>query len=187
MRLFFAVRVSEAIRRDIGQALKTFPLRNPPWRWISLENMHITLKFLGETDEGLLPDLREVAAGAARGAGPFRVAYGRFGGFPNLSRPRVLFFEGQEGTKELASIASALESGVEPLGIPRENRPFTAHLTVARIKVPLSRDVIAALGTVPPLPATSFQKVDRFSLMQSHLSREGATYEEVAGFPLAGS
>ena len=187
MRLFFAVRVSDAIKKDIGRALDAFPIRRPPWRWIPPENLHITLKFLGEVDERVLPDLQKVAAGAARCVRPFRIVYGPFGGFPNLSRPRVIFFQGTEGTRELAEIARALESGVEALGIPRENRAFTAHLTVARIKMPLSRDVAAAFGAVPPLPATSFQDVDRFSLMQSHLSREGARYEELADFPLAGT
>jgi 2'-5' RNA ligase len=184
MRLFFAVRVSDAITKDIGQALKAFPLRNPPWRWIPPENLHITLKFLGDVDERALPDLREIAADAAKRVKPFRVVYGPFGGFPHLSRPRVIFFEAKEGTRELATIAGALESGAEALGIPREGRPFTAHLTLARIKEPLSRDVLAALGSVPPLPATACQDVDRFSLMESHLAREGATYDEIVGFPL---
>lgn len=186
MRLFFAVRVSDAIKKDISRALEAFSLRRPPWRWIPPENLHITLKFLGDVDERMLPDLREIAVGAAQRVRPFRVVYGPFGGFPNLSRPRVIFFEGTEGTRELAGLGLALESGVEPLGIPRENRAFTAHLTVARIKAPLSREVAAALGAVPRLPATSFQEVDRFSLMQSHLSRDGARYEEVADFPLVG-
>ena len=184
MRLFFAVRVSEAIRRDIGLALKAFPLPNPPWRWIPPENLHITLKFLGDVDERLIPDLKEIAADAANRVKPFRVLYGTFGGFPHLSRPRVIFFEAKEGTRELATIAGEIESGVEALGIPRERRPFTAHLTLARIKEPLPRDVLAALGSVPPLPATACQDVDRFSLMESRLAREGATYNEIGGFPL---
>ena len=185
MRLFFAVKVSDAIKVDVASAIQSFPLRNPPWRWIKTENMHLTLKFLGEVDEKIVPDLKEVAADAASRVKPFRVAYGAFGGFPNLSRPRVIFFEAKEGTKELAEIARLLEAGVEPLGIPRENRPFTAHLTLARIKEPLARGMAERLAWVPPLPPTAFQEVDRFVFMQSHLAREGATYEEIGSFPLA--
>jgi 2'-5' RNA ligase len=184
MRLFFAVKVSDAIKADIREAIASFPLRNPPWRWIHVENMHVTLKFLGEVDEKIVPDLKKVATDAASRTHPFRVAYGAFGGFPNLSRPRVIFFEAKEGTRELAAIAALLEAGIEPLGIPRENRPFTAHLTVARIKEPLPRDVVERLGAVPPLPATATQDVDRFLLMESHLARQGATYEEIGSFPL---
>jgi 2'-5' RNA ligase len=184
MRLFFAVRVSDEVKRDIGAALTTFPVRNPPWRWIVPGNLHITLKFLGEVDEKLLGDLREVARHAASRIRPFRVRYGPFGGFPALSRPRVIFFEATEGTRELAALAGELEGGVEMLGIPRENRPFTAHLTLARIKQPLPPAVREALEKVAPLPASSFQEVDHFSLVESHLRREGAHYEEIGRFML---
>jgi 2'-5' RNA ligase len=185
MRLFFAVKISEAIKADIGAAVQSFPLHNPPWRWIPTGNMHLTLKFLGEVDEGIVPDLKAVASDAAARVRPFRVVYGPFGGFPNLSRPRVIFFAAKEGARELAEIARLLEVGVEPLGIPRENRPFTAHLTLARIKEPLPRAMVDRLASVPALPATAFQDVDRFVLMQSHLAREGATYEEIGSFPFA--
>ncbi len=73
---------------------------------------------------------------------------------------------------------------MEPLGIDRERRPFAAHLTLARIKEPLPRGMVESLTTVPPLPPTAIQDVDRFVLMQSHLAREGATYEEMGSFPL---
>lgn len=184
MRLFFAVHVSDAIKKDVADALKMFPVRNPPWRWIVPENLHVTLKFLGEMDEKALPDLREVALHAASGIKPFRIVYGPFGGFPALSRPRVIFFEATEGTSELARLAAGLESGVELLGVPKENRPFTAHLTLARIKEPLPPGIRDALQKVPPLPATASQIVDHFSLMQSRLGRAGAEYEEVDRFEL---
>lgn len=184
MRLFFALKVSEAIKADIAAAVQAFPLRNPPWRWIPTGNMHLTLKFLGEVDERILPDLNAVAEDAAKQVKPFRVAYGAFGGFPNLSNPRVIFFEAKEGKRGLSEIAHLLESGVEPLGIDRERRPFTAHLTLARIKEPLPRGMVERIATVPPLPPTAVQDVDRFVLMQSHLAREGATYEEMGSFPI---
>jgi len=62
MRLFFAVRVSDEIKKDIREALTSFPVRNPPWRWIPPENLHITLKFLGEVDEKDIPDLKGIAS-----------------------------------------------------------------------------------------------------------------------------
>ncbi len=184
MRLFFAVKISDAIKMDVAAAIQAFPLRNPPWRWIPTGNMHLTLKFIGEVDERILPDLKDVAADVAKQMKPFRVAYGAFGGFPNLSNPRVVFFEAKEGKRHLSEIAHLIEKGVEPLGIEREKRPFAAHLTLARIKEPLPRGMVERLATVPPLPATAFQDVDRFVLMQSHLAREGATYEEMGSFGL---
>jgi len=187
MRLFFAVKISDAIRAEVDSAIRAFPLRNPPWRWIPTGNMHLTLKFLGEVDDGIVPDLETIAANASARVRPFRVVYGRFGGFPNLSRPRVIFFEAGEGTRELSELARLLEAGVEPLGIPRENRPFTAHLTLARIKEPLPRDVTELLATAPPLPASARQDVDRFALVRSHLAPSGARYEDIRSFTLAGT
>jgi 2'-5' RNA ligase len=184
MRLFYAVKISDAIRADVEAAVQSFPLRNPPWRWIPTGNMHLTLKFLGEVDERILGDLKDVGSAAAAETKPFRVAYGAFGGFPNLSNPRVIFFEAKEGARELAKIAKSLESLVEPLGIERERRPFKAHLTLARIKEPLPRGMAERFDDVPPLPATAFQIVDRFMLMRSHLAPSGATYEEVGSFAL---
>ena len=185
MRLFFAVKISDAVAAEVSAAMKAFPVRNPPWRWIPPENMHLTLKFLGEIDEGLLDGLREAGAAAASAAKPFRIVYGPFGAFPNLARPRVIFFQATEGARELAALASALEAGAERLGIPREDRPFRAHLTLARIKEPLPRAMAERLASVPSLPPAATQGVDRFVLMRSNLARSGATYEEVAGFPLA--
>jgi 2'-5' RNA ligase len=184
MRLFFAVKTSDVIRTDVEAAIRAFPVRNPPWRWIPTDNMHLTLKFLGEVDGGIVSDLGKVAADTASRVKPFRVVYGAFGAFPNLSRPRVIFFQAKEGTPALAEIARHLEIGVEPLGIPREGRPFTAHLTLARIKEPLPPGIVERLAGVPALPATAAQDVDRFLLMRSHLSRSGATYEEIGSFPL---
>ncbi len=185
MRLFYAVKVSETIETEIAGAIRTFPVRNPPWRWIPPENMHLTLKFLGEVDEGMLDTLREAGAEAAAAAKPFRVVYGPFGAFPSLARPRVLFFQAIEGAEGLAALARALEEGAERLGIPREERPFRAHITLARIKEPLPGAVTEKLGAVPALSPAAEQTVDRFALMRSHLARSGATYEEVAGFSLA--
>ena len=185
MRLFFAVKVSDAIVAEISEAMRTFPVRNPPWRWIPPENMHITLKFLGEVDEGLVNGLRGAGEAVAAAARAFHIAFGPFGAFPNLARPRVIFFRATEGAGELGAVASSLEGEAERLGLPREERPFKAHLTLARIKEPLPPAVADRLAAVPPLTSRARQKVDRFVLMRSNLARSGATYEEVAGFPLA--
>lgn len=185
MRLFFAVKISDAVAAEVSAAMKAFPVRNPPWRWIPPENMHLTLKFLGEVDERLLDGLKEAGAEAASAAKPFRIVYGPFGAFPNLARPRVLFFQAVEGAQGLAALAKALEEGAERLGVPREDRPFRAHLTLARVKEPLPRAMVEKLASVPALPPRAAQTVDRFVLMRSRLAPSGATYEEVAGFPLA--
>lgn len=186
MRLFFAVQLDDDIRDTIARALEDFPLKDPPWRWIRPENLHITLKFLGEVDEILLDDLIDAAADVALRIAPFSIAYGPFGGFPSLSRPRVLFYAISDGAADLAKLAKVVEDGVAALGFPVEKRAFKAHVTLARLKRPLDSRTRDRLKEVHSLPSGTVQEVERFSLMRSHLRRDGAVYEELKRFQLEG-
>lgn len=184
MRLFFAVPISETVRGIVKRSIESFPVVDPPWKWIDPENYHITLKFLGETDESLLERLLEAGREVARSATPFELAFGSFGAFPSISRPRVLLFRAESGVELLARMAESLEERLEPLGFERERRRFKAHLTLARVKRPLGRDIIEELENVPPLPEEARQKVDRIVLVRSVLTRSGAVYEEVGACEL---
>lgn len=186
MRLFFAVPASGQVRSLVREAVDSIPIYDPPWRWIPPENYHMTMKFLGEVEEDTVPSLRRAASDVAVQIAPFGISFGRFGGFPSLSRPRVIFYRVEDGAGELGSLAGRIEDAVECLGFKREHRPFRAHLTLARIKRPPGGAVVQKLGEVPPLPTSAVQTVDRFVLMRSHLSREGATYEELLSFGLTG-
>lgn len=187
MRLFFAVHTSPGVKEAVRAAIGAFPVNNPPWRWIAPENYHLTMKFLGEVDERLLPLLGDAAGRVAARTAPFSMTYGRFGGFPSLASPRVIFFEISDGAARLGDLASLVDREMESAGFARERRPFHAHLTLARIKQPLHPGLRDALERVPPLPASVSQAVDRFVLMRSHLSRAGALYEEIGSFTLEGS
>jgi 2'-5' RNA ligase len=186
MRLFFAVPAACGVREAVRTATDAFPERNPPWRWIPPENYHVTLKFLGDVEEHLVPSLHEAAGRVTARVAPFTLAFDRFGGFPNLRRPRVVFYAASIGADRLRELASAVEEEVEPLGFARARRRFRAHLTLARIKRLLDGDSIAALEAMEPLPEATAQEVDRFVLMRSHLRREGARYEEIGEYLLTG-
>jgi 2'-5' RNA ligase len=184
MRLFFAVPLSDAVKAAVGEAVASIAIERPPWRWIPPDNYHLTLKFLGEVEEHLLRSLQDAAGRIAAQSGPFDMTFGRFGAFPSLSRPRVLFFRVEQGASMLGSLAGRLEDDMVPLGFEKERRPFRAHLTLARIKRRISAEVKETLESVPPLPASTVQTVGRFVLMRSHLSSRGATYEEISDFGL---
>jgi 2'-5' RNA ligase len=184
MRLFYAVQLSESIRGIAARRIESFPVPHPPWRWIPPENYHLTLKFLGEVDDELLPSLFEAAARAASAAKPFTIAFGVFGAFPSLSRPRVLFYRVEDGADMLSALALNLESYLEGCGFEPERRPFRAHLTLARIKRPIPPDIRERLREVPPLPSEAYQEVGEFVLMKSILSRQGARYEVVETWAL---
>ncbi|HSG29859.1 MAG TPA: RNA 2',3'-cyclic phosphodiesterase [Candidatus Krumholzibacterium sp.] len=184
MRLFFAVEVPGHIRRSVVSAVAASGLAKPPWRWIPPENFHLTLKFLGDTDRSTLSAIEDAACEVAAATSGFELVFGDFGGFPDLKRPRVLFYGITEGFRHLAALAGRIDEATAKLGFPPETRPFKAHLTLARIKSELSPGLIARLEGFPPLPGGSRTLVDSFSLVRSHLSGSGASYERLAEFSL---
>ena len=184
MRLFFAVPISETVRGIVSKSIEAFPIADPPWRWIRPENYHITLKFLGETDEELLERLLETGWETAAATSPFELSFGRFDAFPSISRPRILLFHAESGAARLAQLAGLLEEKLELLGFEREQRRFKTHLTLARVRRPLGRAALEAIEEMPPLPSEARQEVDRIVLVRSVLSREGAKYERAGSFGL---
>lgn len=186
MRLFFAVPISEDVRRIVHRAVGMIPIDPPPWRWIVPQNYHITLKFLGEVEEPLILPLGEAASRIAAAAPPFELSFDRFGAFPSISRPRVLFYAADRGAEGLSGLALRLEEELEPLGFERERRGFRAHLTLARVKSRPQPGVRSILESIPDLPGSALQRVDRFVLMKSTLLRSGARYDELESFALGG-
>ena len=185
MRLFVAVNLSRQARAAIQAGIDEFPVNDPPWRWVSSDNWHLTLKFLGETEPACLTALTNVLRDVARGHHACELTLGAFGGFPSLRNPRVLFYDIERGSKELESLANDVDAAVErALGLERERRRFAAHVTIARVKDRLSPDMVARFTGVPAL-TEAVTRVDTFELMESRLARTGATYSVVKEFALS--
>jgi 2'-5' RNA ligase len=185
MRLFVAVNLPPSVRDAIQSALDDFPVKNPPWRWVSPDNWHLTLKFIGETEPARASALTQALSDVARDHRAVEVTLGAFGGFPNLRTPRVLFFNVERGAAELGRLARDVDASVERvIGLPAERRPFHAHATVARVKEPLAPAITARLETVPLL-SHAVTCVDSFELMESRLQRTGAQYSVVKEFALS--
>lgn len=185
MRLFIAVNLSLEAREAIQSALDEIPIKNPPWRWVGPDNWHLTLKFLGEIPDARLEALNAALNDVARRHRAFEMTLGAFGGFPNLRNPRVLFYDVEQGTKELGALADDVDVAVErAVGLQRERRRFVAHVTVARVKEALSPAVATCCARVSPLSGAG-SGVYRFELMESRLARTGATYSVVKEFALS--
>jgi 2'-5' RNA ligase len=185
MRLFIAVNLSSEARDAIQTAIDNFPIQNPPWRWVSPDNWHLTLKFLGDTQPSQLDPLSSALKEVAERHRAFEMTLGSFGGFPNLRNPRALYFNIDHGARELEALANDVDVAVEQaVGLEREKRPFHAHATVARVKDALSPDIVARFARVPPLSGAG-SGVDNFDLMESRLARTGATYTVVKEFALS--
>jgi 2'-5' RNA ligase len=187
MRLFFAAEFAPPLRNAVSDAIARARIPNPPWRWVAGENIHVTLKFLGETPEEIVPELVEAVSGACSAAAPFDIVLGGLGGFPSLQRPRVLFYEVTTGARELVALAGAIDTALfEQLGITKEDRPFKAHATVARVKSAIAPDFAARLAKAPPVERGS-QKIEKVTLMESELKPQGALYRAVKSIALTGA
>jgi len=140
-------------------------------------NTHITLKFLGNTAESLIPNIEEIIRNAVEGLKPFEIELKGCGAFPTSTRPRVVWIGVKEGADTLKKIAESIDCEVSKLGFEKEKRPFVAHLTVGRVK--------GSQGALPRVLAEWANKdfgrvlVDKIFLMKSILKPEGPEYHEV--------
>lgn len=150
-----------------------------PLRVVRPENLHITLKFLGDVEEGLAPSVAEVMEEAAEGVSPFAVTLQGTGAFPHLGRPRVLWV-GIKGGEPLVSMAQRLEERLEGMGFARERRGFSPHLTVARVKGGRGREEIVRVAEGHREEVFGEQRVETLRLKRSDLTPQGARYHDLA-------
>jgi len=108
------------------------PLGGVP-RWVHLDNLHLTVRFLGDTPPDLVPDACLAVRDALAGMRAFDVVLAGAGAFPAARKPRALWLGIERGSAELGALADALDPALEPLGWPPDDRPYRPHLTVARL------------------------------------------------------
>ncbi len=182
-RLFLAVPLDEPTRAALVQHLAAALSHEPlPGRVVAPANLHITLRFLGDTTTEAYARL--VDALARTELGPrFEVRFDCLGAFPTAAQARVLWLGIQEGRQSLASLAAIVEAVVREQGWPAEDRPFAAHITLSRFKPDF--DVRPLLARVPPFGKA--MPVREVVLFRSHLAPTGPRYEPLRCFPLAGS
>ena len=132
MRLFVALDLTQEIRDALREPMEKLKLLAKTARWTRPEGMHVTLKFIGHVDDTKLDAIRAALA-TMRSHAPVEMRVRGMGFFPDERRPRVLW-SGIEASANLALLAAGTERSLEPLGIPREDRAFTPHLTLARLK-----------------------------------------------------
>ncbi|MEX2225886.1 MAG: RNA 2',3'-cyclic phosphodiesterase [Dehalococcoidia bacterium] len=191
LRLFVAIELPDATKSQLtatAEALKHSGI-DAGLRWVRPEGVHITLKFLGAVDAQRVEAISTALRIGLQDAPPFDLrpdTIGSFGGRRNL---RVVWVGVGGDTAALTALAAAVERALVPLGFATEQRPFNAHLTLARVQddTPASeRERIAmGLARVPVPPFTMFH-VQHISLMQSTLGRGGAVYQALNTFALGG-
>jgi len=187
LRIFFAVFPTPSALEKLTELLAAVRRRCPSdeIRWVLPEQLHYTLKFLGEQPETRVSDAIAAARRAARSCSPFDIVVGGLGAFPNAQHPKVVWVGTNEGAPTLTALSARLDEELAQVGFEREARPFVPHLTLARTKSRAAEQaVVRGLAKVGEVNEVARIRVDRFALMQSQLSPKGSTYTVVESFPL---
>lgn len=162
-------------------------LRNasPALKVVRTDQLHLTVKFLGDTEEGLVPEIVSAIQEATAGIPPFEIRIRGTGGFPSLDRMNVIWV-GVEGAEPIARMAEALEVSLEPLGFPRERRPWKPHVTIARVKGQRDLDRVRRLLVARAMDEFGVHTINAVHLKKSLLTSEGARYSVVETVRLTG-
>ena len=190
MRTFIAIEIPEPLKLSLDRSLEEIRsvIRDGLIRWVRLESMHLTLKFLGEIELEQIHTSQEVLDQVAKKFSSFSLEIAGFGCFPNLSRPRVVWVGFNSEGGDLLRLQSELASRLETIGFEPEQRRYHPHLTLGRVRKGLSGSDMkqlsgwaqeAQIGTVG-----SFE-VDAISLIRSVLQPDGAVYSNLHAARLA--
>jgi 2'-5' RNA ligase len=194
MRLFTAVELPDEVRAAVAAAAAPLLAPFPDARRVAPENLHVTVRFLGDVQPQALPAIRAALAEASSESGAGRARAQGFGAFPGPSEPRVVW----AGIDDPAHAFTALERNVgeriAPLGFPPEDRPYAPHVTVARLGSPRGRpgrgrrapaDRARPFVSPPSSPLGPEFPVRELTLFESELTPRGPRYRALDRFPLA--
>jgi len=189
IRSFIAIELPHEVKRELTQLSRELGKAKYPFvKWVDTENIHLTLKFLGNIPPGQVAEIAKAMEQAVQGKSPFQLEISRLGAFPNVNQPRVIWIGVGGETNSLLELQRDIDSRLVPLGFPPEKQPFVPHLTIARVRENASPEDRKALGRL--LASRRFDSqgriaVDSIKLMRSQLTPEGPVYSLLSVVALA--
>ena len=179
VRLFVAILLSDSVRAALGKVQADLDGAHRGVRWIPSEQLHLTVKFLGEVPDRDVAQVAEAVARAAGRATPFDMQVAGCGCFPPGGSVRIVWAGASESSGALLQCAEAVEGELEEMGFPRERRPFSSHITIGRVREDRSRGRLRSVVEVHTFSPME-QSVLSVTLMSSVLSPKGPTYTAVS-------
>ena len=180
MRLFVALEIPSTVRENLDDFLKPLRALSSHPRWVRPENLHVTLKFIGEVLPEKLGSIR-TAIGSVRSDQSATIDFRGLGFFPDKKRPRV-FWAGMNASPNLKTLASDIDQATANLGIPSERRPFSPHLTLARFQPPRLPEELCAAVQENAAREFGSLRTSEFQLIESKLKPSGAEYTTLESF-----
>lgn len=177
-----AILLDEELRASLSEAQRKLRRECPDVKWVDPGQLHLTAKFLGEVPDEQVEEITEAVRASAGEASPFSMEIAGLGCFPTGGGVRVIWAGIDEPSGALRRCVGWLEEYVELVGVPRENRPFSAHVTLGRVRFDRSSGAIRSRVASARL-APRLQEVCSLTLMSSALSPQGPIYATVASAP----
>ena len=185
IRAFIALELPNEVRAAIAEYVQ--PLRNLPGRvsWVKPDNIHLTLKFFGDTPEKKIDDISGALKEVARDIGSISATISGSGVFPNERRPRVLWIGVDEKLGALQKLAAAVDHRMHDFGFKKEDRGFSPHLTIGRVREGSVDKIVAAMRERPFVAREVVW--NEITLMQSELRPGGSIYTPLCKIKLGSS
>ena len=183
IRSFIAIELPDEVKETIALIIKRLrPAQHRYVKWVAPEGIHMTIKFLGNISSDQIPQITGIMKTAAAKAPPLDLKLGGLGMFPNDQRPRVIWVALEGNTEPLAAMQREIEKALVPLGFAPENRAFTPHLTLGRVRdntSPQERKEIAIVVKEKKIDYNASFTLRELSHMKSTLTPTGAIYNRL--------
>jgi 2'-5' RNA ligase len=186
IRAFLAIDLPASLRAVVTRAQEELKKSGAEVKWVPPGNVHLTLKFFGNLTEEQVEAVAQAASRVAGAQAPFSLTLTQAGAFPSPKNPRVVWLGVGGELEAVMAFQRRLEAAFAALGFPPEDRPFSPHLTLGRVKSPVGRlELSRRLAALAPAEAPPF-RVSEIILFRSNLTPKGATYVPLKIIPLAG-
>jgi 2'-5' RNA ligase len=181
LRLFIAIEIPNDIKAQIAEVVQKLRSIPADVKWEHTDKLHITLKFLGDTNADLLPQINTTLQRCAETAMPFIVSYEALGCFPSKREPKIIWIGVQDRSSLLHNLAGSLDTALTLVGFKREERRFHAHVTIGRVKS--QRNVKDLLRTMESTTLVCQPtEVSQIVLIKSELKPHGSEYARIKTF-----
>ena len=187
IRSFIALELPDDVKETVALIIKRLrPAQHRYVKWVGPDGAHLTIKFLGNIYQSQIPQITGIMKTAAAKVPPLDLKLGGLGMFPNEQRPRVIWVALEGNTEPLATMQREIEQALAPMGFVPENRAFTPHLTLGRVRDnarPEERKEIAVVVKEKKIDYESTFTLREISLMKSTLTPTGAIYNRLDSAP----
>ena len=185
MRAFIAIQLPPGIKDALAGLQRKLKTKEIQISWVKPQNLHLTLKFLGNIQPVKLIEIEATLEGIIKNSAGFRIQLETLGAFPSVRAGRIIWVGARRVAPELKTLAGLIETGLEKTGIPKEKRAFSAHITIGRIKrIPPGfnlQDIFDKAGNLPGALGWELN-CQKVVLYESRLSPGGADYREIKEF-----